>query len=169
MKTRRIILHKDQVLYDIEGLAYKFTESTALEGKAKNAVAADHNETLDGRLLSRMMDVRDAHLRKRVRFALIPTTKEVACDTPSNTTTYEYNLSLSDQFDDNLLEVVKIQMHDYIVRGVLFDWYKRLGIQTFAIDAGEVMELEENIVSSLRTPSYMKAPLQPFGPKKSII
>jgi hypothetical protein len=68
-----------------------------------------------------------------------------------------------------MLEVVKIQMHDYIVRGVLFDWYKRLGIQTTAIDAGEVMELEENIVSSLRTPSYMKAPLQPFGPKKSII
>ncbi len=169
MKIRKIILHKDQVLYDIEGLAYKFTEATALEGKAKNTVAADHNEILDGRLLSRMMDARDAQLRKRLRFALLPMSKTVSCDNPDSSTEYIYNLELTDKFDDNLLDVIKVQAHEYLVRGVLLDWYKRLNIQSVAVDAGEVAGLEEGIVSMLRTPSYMKAPLQPFGPQKPII
>ena len=169
MKIRRIILHKDQVLYDIEGLAYKLTEATALEGKAKNTLAADHNEVLDGRLLSRMMDVRNAQLRKRLRFALVATMQEVACDNPANNTEYVYDLSLNDRFDDNMLEVVKTQMHEYMVHGALLDWYKRLGIQNTAVDAREVLGLENSIVSTLRTPSYMKAPLQPFGPRNTMI
>ena len=169
MKTRKIILHKNEVLYDIEGLAYKYTESLGLEGKAKNTVAADHNDTLDGRLLSRMMDMRDAQLRKRVRFALAPTNKEVSCDNPADNAEYVYDLSVADKFDDNMLDVIKVQMHEYLVRGALLDWYKKIGVQSIAVDAGEVAELEESIVSSLRTPSYMKAPMQPFGPRKSIL
>lgn len=166
MKTREIILHKDQLLYDVEGLAYKYAEANALEGKAKNTLAADHNEMLDGRLLSRMIDARDAQLRKRLRFALTPTIKETTCNNPAEGKDLVYTLSVADKFDDNLLDVVKVQMHEYVVRGALLDWYKRLGIQTIAVDAGEVQEIEESIVSSLRTPSYMKAPLQPFGPRK---
>lgn len=169
MKTRKIILHKDQLLYDIEGLAYKLSEATALEGKAKGVVAADHNETLDGRMLSRMMDIRHAKLCKRLRFALKAKVQAVACDNPEEKAEYIYELNLADGFDDNMLEVVKTQMHEYIVRGSLFDWYKRLSIQTAAVDAGELMELEESIVSTLRTPSYMKVPLQPWGPRKPII
>lgn len=169
MKTRKIILHKDQVLYDVEGLAYKFADATALEGKAKNTVAADHNDTLDGRLLARIMEARDAQLRKRVKFALISSDAQVSCNKPDGANEYVYDLLLSDKFDDTLLGVVKTQMHEYIVRGSLLDWYKRLGIQSVAVDAGEVSELEESIVSLLRTPSYMKAPLQPFGPAKPII
>lgn len=166
MKNRTIILHKDQLLYDVEGLAYKYAEANALEGKAKNTLAADHNETLDGRLLSRMIDIREAQLKKRLRFALVPKVQDMSCNNPAESTELVYELSLSDKFDDNLLDVVKVQMHEYVVRGTLLDWYKRLGIQTIAVDAGEVQEIEESIVSSLRTPSYMKAPLQPFGPRK---
>lgn len=166
MKAKRIILHKDQVLYDVEALAYKLTEATALEGKAKNTLAADHNETTDGRVLARMMDVRNANLRKRLSFALVPLIQEVACNNPSEAKEYVFDLRLSDKFDDNQLEIVKTYMHDYLVRGTLYDWYKKLGLQTEAVDAGEVMELEANIVSILRGPSYTKVPLQPFGPRK---
>lgn len=166
MKTRRIILHKDQVLYDIEALAYKFTEATALEGKTKNTLAADHNETMDGRLLARMMDVRNAQLRKRLSFTLIPLLQDVACDKPGESKEFVFDLRVSDKFDDNQLEVVKTYMHDYLVRGVLLDWYKKLGLQTTAVDAGEVLETEENIVSIMRGPSYTRRPMQPFGPRK---
>ena len=165
MKTRKIILHKNEVLYDIEGLAYKFAEGTGLEGKAKNTVAADHNETLDGRLLGRMMDSRNAKLCKRLTFALTPSTKEVSCNNPETNEDYIYNLSLHDKFDDNLLDVLKTDMHEYMVKGVLFDWYKRMGIQTLAVDAVEVQELEEAVVALVRTPSYMNAPKQPWGPR----
>lgn len=168
MKTRKIILHKDQLLYDIEGLAYKFSEATALEGKAKNVVAADHNETLDGRMLARMMDSRHARLCKRLRFALKAHGQEVACDNPGTNSEYIYELVLADGFDDNMLEVVKTHMHDYMTLGALYDWYRRLSIQTAAVDAGELQELEEFIMSILRTPSYIKAPMQPWGPKNPI-
>lgn len=166
MKARKIILHKDELLYDIEALAYKFTEATALEGKAKNTLAADHNESLDGRLLGRMIELRKAQLRKRLSFALVPLMQESSCDQPETNIDYVFDLRLSDKFDDNMLDVVKSYMHDYIVRGVLLDWYKKLGLQTGAVDAGEVLEIEENVVSLLRTPSYTRRPLQPFGPRK---
>lgn len=166
MKTRKIILHKDEVLYDVEALAYKFTEATGLEGKAKNTLAADHQETTDGRLLSRMMDIRNAQLRKRLSFTLIPLMQETACNKPDEAKDFVFDLWLADKFDDTNLEVAKVYMHDYLVRGTLLDWYKKLGVQTAAVDAGEVMELEENIVSILRGPSYVKRPLQPFGPRK---
>ena len=154
MKTRDITLHKNEILYDIESLAYKYAEGSALEGKAKNTLAADHNETLDGNLLGRMMET---------------DSKTGCCDVPGAEDDYIFNLSLNDKFDDNMLDVIKTQMHEYVVRGVLLDWYKRMGVQTYAVDAGEVLELEESIVSVLRSPSYSRAPLQPFGPRKSII
>lgn len=165
MKTRKITLHKDEVLYDIEGLAYKFTEGTGLEGKAKNTVAADHNETLDGRLLKRMMDLRDARIRKRLTFALAPMSLVESDNVLETSDSYVYNLSLNDKFDDNMLNVLKEDMHEYIVKGVLLDWFKRLGIQTLAVDALEVQEHEEAVVALVRTPSYMKAPMQPWGPR----
>lgn len=169
MKTRKIILHKDEILYDVEGYAYKFTEAAGLEGKAKNTVAADHNETLDGRLLARMMDARDAQLRKKLKFAVFASSTEVSCNKPDEAQEYVYSLWLADKFDDTLLGAIKVQMHEYIVRGTLLDWYKRLNIQSNAVDAGEIVELEESIASSLRTPSYTRAPLQPFGPAKPTI
>lgn len=166
MKTRTIMLHKDEILYDIEGLAYKFAESNALEGKAKNALAADHEEILDGRLLSRMIKSRYVHLIDFLSFALAPVSQEKSCNGLSEESVFTITLSLSDKFNDNMLDVVQTKMHEYIVRGVLLDWYKRLGIQTAAVDGGELLELEESIVSVLRTPSYTKRPLQPFGPSK---
>lgn len=168
MKTKRIILHKDQLLYDIEAIAFKTADALGLEGKQKNVVSANHEKTLDGRILARYMDLRDARLRRRLRFCLACLTQDVACDNPSERKEYIYDLNLSSQFDDNMLEVVKTDMHDYVVKGTLYDWYRHLGSQS-AISDAELREIEEGIVSVLRTPSYLKAPLQPFGPAKKIV
>ena len=165
MKKRTIILHKDELLYDIEALAYKLAEGTALEGKAKNTLAADHNETLDGRLLGRMIDVRHATLRKKLTFALSGEQKDSACNAPSAESDIVFYLSVPDSLDDGLIDVVKTYMHEYIVRGVLLDWYKRLGLQTAAVSEIDVQEMHDNVISILRGPSYMKAPLQPWGPR----
>lgn len=165
MKTRRIILHKDQLLYDVEALAHKFSEATGLEGKSKNIVAADHNIILDKRMLERMMDARHTQICKRLRFAIKAKEQAVSCNNPSDVEEYIYDLALNDAFNDNMLDVVKTSMHEYIVRGVLHDWYKRLGIQTTSVDSAELEDLERSITATLRTPSYLKVPLQPFGPK----
>ena len=52
-----------------------------------------------------------------------------------------------------------------MVRGSLREWYLQLGIQT-AITAEEVDKMEEDIVSIFRGKSFIKVPMQPFGPKK---
>ena len=160
----RIILHKDQVLHGIETLAYKFSEAAGLEPKQKNVVAADHNENLDADILSRMMDLRDARLRKRLRFVLSRTDNNVACDKPNTGSEFVYDMLL-EGVDGNDLESAKTLMHEYMVRGSLRDWYLQLGIQT-AITTEEVDMMEEEIVSILRGKSFIKAPMQPFGPKK---
>lgn len=162
--NKRIILHKNQVLHDIESLAYKFSEAAGLEPKQKNVVAADHNEGLDADILSRMMDLRDARLRKRLRFVLSRTDNSVACDKPNGAGEFVYDIVVED-IDGHDLESAKTLMHEYMVRGSLREWYLQLGIQT-AITAEEVDMMEEEIVSILRGKSFIKAPMQPFGPKK---
>lgn len=164
----RIILHKDQLLYDIEALAYKYSEAAGLEPKSKNIVAADHNEAMDGRIISRMIDIRDARLRTMLQFCLTKTELEVVCDNPDERTELFYKLSLPDGFDGDILTAVKTFMHDYIVRGVLFDWYAKIGVQTIAVTEDEVNKLGEKVASLLRGKSWVKAPMQPFGPRKKI-
>lgn len=165
MKKRTIILHKDELLYDIEALAYKLAEGTALEGKAKNTLSADHNETLDGRVLGRMIDVRHATLRRKLAFALSGEQKESVCNAPTPGSEIVFALSVSKSLDDGLIDVAKTYMHEYIVRGVLLDWYRRLGLQTVAVSESDVQEMLDNVINIMRGPSYMKAPLQPWGPK----
>lgn len=165
MINKRIILHKNQLLYDIEGLAYKYTEAAGLEPKPKNVVAADHNEELDGRLLHRKMDLRDAKLRMSLRFCLKSVDQEWSCDDPDTADEYVYNVSVQDTFDGNVLPAIKTLMHEYIVKGTLYDWYTKMGIQTTAVTLDEVEKLEEQAVSMLRGRSYLKAPMQPFGPR----
>lgn len=113
----------------------------------------------DEEVVQELMDMQDAQLRKKLRFAL----KKGGAVPPVDG--YAYAVSVSDEFDDALCAVVKKLMTQYIVKGVLLEWCERKGVQTTAVSAEEVLQIEDDIVSHLRTPSYRKAPLQPFGPR----
>lgn len=168
MKNKRIILHKNQILDDIEMITYKSAKAAALEPKPKSVIAADQHEDLDKRMLNRMIEFRDATLRKVLMFCLCPTTQDVSCDKQDESTDLVYDVSLNDKFNDNKLSIAKTYMHDYIVRGVLLDWYIRLGVSS-PVSEAEVSDLENKVVSLLREPSYMRAPLQPFGPAEKML
>lgn len=117
----------------------------------------------DKEIIKEIAKARDSHLRMRLRFALQPTiTKPNATE---ESIAYSYTLSLHDNFDENMLDVAKQYICDYIVRGTTFEWCKRHGLQTSEVDASEVLGIEDSILSILRSPSYTKRPMQPFGPR----
>jgi hypothetical protein len=165
MKTKTIILHKNEIHYDCEAHAYKLMDVIGTDIKIKNAVAADSGDVLDGRMLSRYTDLRDAEVRKALAFCLEDRSIDTIDDRPSTCPSYSYVVNVSDEFKDAALLAIRTHLHEYLVRGTLHDWYKGCGIGQNPIDPQEVESLLEKAVADLRGKSWMKAPMQPFGPR----
>lgn len=168
MKTRKITLHKNEVHYDCEAHAFKLMDVIGPDVKIKNAVAADSGDILDGRMLSRYTDLRDAEIRKRLAFCIADGVVGEVDDIPSNDPLYIYNISMADNVKDSLLIPVKTYLHEYLVRGTLYDWYEGCRISPNPIDKGEVESFLDKAVADLRGRSWVKAPMQPFGPQKKM-
>ena len=118
-----------------------------------------HIKSRDKQTIDEIIATRESQLRMSLRFAKVVVTKE------DGKPSYSYRLSLPDTYDANLLDVAKTYICEYLVRSVLYDWCKRHGLQTAEVDEVEVLALHDNVVSVLRTPSYTKSPMQPFGPR----
>lgn len=125
----------------------------------------------DKEIIDNMVSLRMVQLTKKLRFAHAGFTKKNVTDQQNNTQTeaYDLSLSLSDGFKSEMLPSVITLVENYLAKGVSFDWFKKKGIVTATVDENEVLMIEDDIISFLRTPNYLKAPLQPFGPKKSLI
>lgn len=167
--NRVITLHKNEVHYDCEAHAFKLMDALSLDIKVKNAVAADTGDMLDGRMLSRYTDLRDAEIRKRLAFCIADGIVGDVNDIPDNDPTYIYNVTLPEGAKESILLPVKTYLHEYMVRGALYDWYKGCGIGQNPIDLQEVESWLDKAVADLRGRSWTKVPLQPFGPQKKFI
>ena len=120
----------------------------------------------DTQIIEELIELRKVQLVKRLRFAKAIATK-IGAENDEENSGYNFSLSLSDNF--NAEDEAKTLILNYLVKGVLLDWCVKKGVATTMVSAEEVFQIEEDILSFLRTPSYLKAPLQPFGPRKSII
>lgn len=166
-KERKITLLKEQILSSIDNLTFKLTE-VSLQGidvKSRSSVASDRDDQFDAAILNRMAEFRDARLRQRLQFCLKNEEITEFTNTPSTDNAFVYDLVLPEGFKDMALKMIGTQMHEYIVKGALLDWYIQAGVNTNTNDlAAQVNEIESTIVNMLRVPSGMKKPLQPFGP-----
>lgn len=167
MKTCEITIKTEAVLYDVDAITYKRMDATmaAQSDREQNALSSDSAEDLDKYMLLRFIDARDARLRKRLSFALQSEEAEtlsVSNEMPTGEA-YSYKLNVPDNFTrDKSLSLVA-QIHDYFVKGAAYDWYVNAGVQPLV--TYEVLELlEQSIINMLRT-SYVKRPIQPFGPR----
>ena len=166
-KLATITLYKTLVLASIDAQTFKRVDGvlSAESDQMKNALSSDSEENLDKHILHEHMEKRDANLRRRLTFCLVPDDEELKVSNilEVDTSTFEYNLAVPDTFDKQRLQSLAKKMHNYMVQGSLYDWYATQNMKG-SVTATELEDLESEIVSMLR-PSCVKRPLQPFGPR----
>lgn len=177
--SRIITIHlsKKEIDYDIDARTYKRNDATPdlandreSSERIANAVSSDTSEDLDGSIIVRYRDLRDAMLRKYLKFCLVkPCTEDCHfSNVPDLDREYKYVLNVPDEMTNSDIQSICARMHEYIVRGTLYDWYTGMGMKAtddeFAID-----ELADDLAGDLRGNSWVNRPLQPFGPAKNIL
>lgn len=167
MKPATITIYKKAVLAAIDAQTFKRVDGV-LSGESeqvKNAVSSDSSESLDEHILHEHMETRDANIRKRLRFCLDKDMEDLSVSNLMDVEvpTFDYKLQVPETFDKQRLKILARKMHDYMVQGVLYDWYSTQNMKG-NVSASELGDMEDEIVSMLRS-SYVKRPLQPFGPQ----
>ena len=164
----QILLYKKEIFYDINTITYKRVDASMQDEnlKTKNAIQSDETETLDGSILKRLTQRRDARIRKRLMSCLSSKPAKGASNIPIEDDAFEYNLNLTSDFTEDKQTVLVSLMHDYIVRGSIYDWYYQCGM-TNTPDSPELDDLESDIVDIIKQSSRRK-PMQPFGPAEPI-
>lgn len=166
-KLATITLYKTLVLASIDAQTFKRVDGvlSAESDQMKNALSSDSEENLDKHILHEHMEKRDANLRRRLTFCLVPDDEELKVSNilEVDVSAFEYNLAVPDTFDKQRLQSLAKKMHNYMVQGSLYDWYATQNMKG-SVTATELEDLEREIVSMLR-PSCVKRPLQPFGPR----
>lgn len=166
-KPATITIYKKAVLADIDAQTFKRVDGV-LSGESdqvKNALSSDSTEHLDEHILHGHMENRDANIRKRLAFCLdyygedLSVSNLLEIDVP----TFEYNLSVPDIFDKQRLKILARKIHNYIVQGTLHDWYSTQNMKG-NVSAADLEDMESDITCMLRS-SFVKRPLQPFGPQ----
>ena len=154
MKRRLIIIDKDVVIREIEHLTYKLAETSVPEGG--DNIAADNDETLDARVLDSLMDSRDTRVRYRLANVLENTFAPIVSnrDRSRAESEFHYHLILDDAVPDSKVVTECDILHDYFVKGVLLDWYQRIGTSFGADLAKEVEDLENSMLCGL-TPDFV--------------
>ena len=168
-KVRRIDVYKQAVYDDVDLYTYKWMEASSIENpQQKNAVASDTTEKLDGKIITRNVAFREAQLRRKIQYALMPKCDGYASDVNHiGDDMFLFMLKLDPEFDDNLINPIGEYFHRFLVWGALYDWYASIGLQQPAAFYKQGLdEVEDDITNALRSPSYAIRPLQPFGPAK---
>lgn len=170
-KERTVEIYKNEVFKDIELHTYKYIEASTLEDvKARNAIQADNSENMDGAVIARYVEFRDAQLRNKLQFAILEDTVESADDDITmQDNKYRYTFKVQETFNDRMLRPLAEYIHRFLVWGALYDWYSKFGMQQAAVYGSHLDEIEEQISSILRGPSITTRPLQPFGPARKLL
>ena len=167
-KTRKVEIYKNEVFKDIDLYTHKHVDAREDMGnRSANAVSSDNSENVDGAVIARYVEFRNAQLRYLLQFCLLETTEEYADDDITlEDNKYTYVFTVPDGFNDNTLRPLAEHIHRFLVWGALYDWYSQFGMAQAAVY--DTKDLLENIVGTLRSKSTVKRPLQPFGPAKKI-
>ena len=168
MKELTIRLSKALLDNDIDQRTYKRMEASLqnLNNTGKDAVASDTQEGPDAEIITRYRDYRDAKIRRRlIRYLITEVPSHDFSNRPKSPfDDYLYVFSVKDDFRTEVMEAIKDLLHEYIIRGTLYDWYRYAGLPT-TDTAQDLEDMEDEILNELRgTPDATTRPLQPFGP-----
>lgn len=167
MKKIYIVIKKDQVIGDIDAITFKRVDGVMSDQSdaVRNALSSDGEDVLDHKLLHRYMEGRDAALRAKLAFCIIPEEENdlvITNDSLSGDPEFSFNLNVPDYFNKDAGMALMQKIHKYFVDGTAYDWYMRQGVQ-YSVSAEDLDKMLTDIAVSLRKP-FVKRPLQPFGP-----
>lgn len=165
MKNRDIIINLSEVYKDIDSLTYKYAEVSEVPSPSvRNGMQSDTTESLDGHVLARAVEYRDARLRAEIGRFLRYECQTSVTDELRSRNTIVYRLSLDDEFQDALLRPVCTIIHRYLVFGALFDWYgPGMGSRQAQNYERELTELEVELTNNLNAVTIVQKVKQPFG------
>jgi hypothetical protein len=128
-KSRTITIKKDDIFFDIDSLSLSFSEVSGGDGIARaDAIAAETGTTAGTRKYTRLADRRAADIRTLLRRFLTTTSASTANDQLS-TSDYAFALTLDSEFEDAMMAPLTAEIHDYIMKGALADWYDEIGLK----------------------------------------
>ena len=168
MKTAKIKLYKSLLIADIDAQTFKRSDGV-LSGESeqyKNAISSNSEEALDLNILYRHMESRDAVIRRKLAFCLVKDDEDslsVTNELDTQNDSFDYELKVPETCDKQRLKAIAQNMHNYIMQGALYDWYATQNMKG-NLSAAELEEIETSIVCMLRS-SFVKRPLQPYGPR----
>ena len=163
--SKTITLTKEAIMQAVDVSTFKRIDAQVgdLAGagdKTLNAVSSAHEEGLDKALILGYCNWRDARLRSRLRFCLASTkTADGYSDsTASSETAYTYTFNVNDDFSDDDVRALGIKMHEYIVRGAIYDWYRYMNLTPVDSEQG-LQTLEDTIIFDARVKGFGRANL----------
>ena len=128
-KSRTITIKKKDIFFDIDSLSLSFSEVSGGDGIARaDAIATETDTTAGTRKYTRLADRRAADIRTLLRRFITTTTASTVNDQISSSD-YAYALTLDSEFEDSMLQPLTAEIHDYIVKGALADWYDEIGLK----------------------------------------
>lgn len=158
------MIKTEEVLNKVEALAYKRVESSMNDQtpETQGAVQADSGETMDSAILNSMLASRDAEVRNKLLYCLVPEDDDlVVSNTSTATSQYVYNLEVPETITRDQLVAACALINDYFIYATLHDWYIQHGVPT-TVDPTWLDSLLRKIAGAFRSETLRK-PLQPFG------
>lgn len=164
-----VVIFRQAVYDDVDALTHKkVTAGLPDRGpRVRREASSDSRDPYDRGILDRSLLFWEARLRRRIRAHLAewhnlrdsddyaPVVPERADDR----IIYPFVMEIEDNVHVSLTE----HIHRFLVRGIMYDWYTSMGIET-DITKEELESLLDDIAGML-APRWVPTPLQPFDPK----
>lgn len=165
IEGRTIIIFKKEIFEQIDHITQKYADA-ALAGEiatARDALTSDNDEALDSLVLTRYVDYRSARVRRKLAASLVQTPlthfddegqpidaragKDASDELPV-APRYTYEFRRETPITGDMLESLAIYIHEFLVRGALYDWYAHLG-SAHARDFADVDKIEDELSGML--------------------
>ena len=159
-----VTIRKANVIFHAEAAIRKVLDVQRKTGTIPGyLVDPDESVVIDKELLHRIIELRDADVSVILqKYLSVFSTAEVD-DLHNLDLNFVYSLEMPDEWPSAMLRPLTTYIHNYLVKGILYDYLKDKMPDIAGAYKPEVDELKESIESALGASQGMiKRPLQPF-------
>lgn len=162
--ARTITIKKDLVFYHAEAAIRKVLDVRLQTPHLSSYhIQPDENVGIDKELLHRIIELRDAIVRDVMQKYLEYDGTEADDELEASTANFVYSLDMPTNWRSAMLKPLATYIHNFLVKGILYDYLKDKMPDIAQAYLPEVEELQDSIESALNAREGMiKAPLQPF-------